>query len=936
MTLIIVLCSTLASSQDLTEYPIVNITEEDGLPSNEVYHIVQGYEGYLWIASDHGLSRYNGQEFVTIENQNHSASRAVFHLFPQKDSSIVGVYATGEFFRVKEETVELVLNSDTSYKYLPAGISSYSFFEDSEGLYHIGTRAGYYCFNQDSELIAVDTSKAATGREVSILTVGSKDYIVYDSYPDTTLYTPPSTRLEIGKDYKKLAEFEFPGNAERRSVYPTKIDQYFILNILGEVYSYNINTNTIERLPFGLKYDCIGAYSFGNSLFVCTDKGGVFCYELFQGEFKFRCRLLEGFSVSSVEQSSDGVFWFSTLEDGIKTINSNRAIILYESPKNENITGFKEINGMLYVGFESGLFYYNENYIEGLFNQKIYDVFEIKGSIYGAGSKVELISGTGSLQESMSANDEYYSCTKFISYNDSLYIGVYLQGIYRWNYFSGDYVKIVTPNTLNKNINIFKGATNFYVVKQNEILVFNPYTLLIEMTVSVKSTAVVVFDIEGITYFISSDAKLCQVDDKGSVLIIDEFPRIGQVLSGDISNDLVSISTSVGVYSFDVSSYANKVQLDLVDFEPIPFVNQVKIENDHLYFSTNKKIFKKPVSSFSVHSPILKIVSVSSGKYTFKDTSHLEFSYDDNDLEFGLSNLSLQSPFLHYKYKLEGLEDKYGITSDPSLHYPDLRPGDYILRVSATSDGLNYSEESVITIHIATPFWKTLWFWSIVGLIIIVILLTLIRFRINRIKAKAQLKESMTQLKAKALSTQLNPHLVFNILNSIQGMVAQGKREQSNEYISRFSMFLRNSLKLSQQTKISLRAELNMIEKYLELENLRFEDGIKAIFEINVENIDAINVPPLLLQPIVENAIKHGLRPKNQAEQLIRLRIDREGQFIVINIEDNGIGFPEDFTYGDGMRITKERLKVFANANTIDIVSFRKPTVVQLKIKYED
>ena len=226
----------------------------------------------------------------------------------------------------------------------------------------------------------------------------------------------------------------------------------------------------------------------------------------------------------------------------------------------------------------------------------------------------------------------------------------------------------------------------------------------------------------------------------------------------------------------------------------------------------------------------------------------------------------------------------------------------------------------------------TLLFGGILVLILIMVA-SLLFFKNRRNKdaiERAQLEKSIVSLKSTALMAQLNPHLVFNILNSIQGLVADEQIEKANIYISKFSKFMRKSLSMSKESRIMLDQELAITEEYFELEKLRFGDRIALTIENNVGAED-LYVPPLVLQPLIENAIKHGIMP-TEVEGKIKIEINERSGQIHIDVIDNGRGFQEDFISADseGLRITEERSKVLEAKNHLEIVSKKDPTVVRL------
>ena len=156
---------------------------------------------------------------------------------------------------------------------------------------------------------------------------------------------------------------------------------------------------------------------------------------------------------------------------------------------------------------------------------------------------------------------------------------------------------------------------------------------------------------------------------------------------------------------------------------------------------------------------------------------------------------------------------------------------------------------------------------------------------------KIQLKQTAYDNQISALRAQMNPHFIFNSLSSIQHLITTGNKESAIKYLSKFSLLMRNLLESSIEAKIVLSEEISLLKKYLQLEALRFNNSFQ--FKISVaDNLDAeaIEVPALLVQPFVENAILHGLLNKPGDDKLLEVRFKKQDEFVICEIEDNGIG----------------------------------------------
>ena len=197
----------------------------------------------------------------------------------------------------------------------------------------------------------------------------------------------------------------------------------------------------------------------------------------------------------------------------------------------------------------------------------------------------------------------------------------------------------------------------------------------------------------------------------------------------------------------------------------------------------------------------------------------------------------------------------------------------------------------------------------------------------KRLHDGSGLKEELARSEMRALRSQMNPHFIFNAINSIQHYVLTNEKELANKYLVKFSKLMRNVLELSKEEMITLAEELETARLYLEIEALRFNNA----FEFNIisgPEVDATScrLPPLLIQPFIENAIWHGLLLKEGRKRL-EISVDRQGDGFRIAIDDNGIGREMAGRFQNaelkrrsfGMDITSERLEVLRKSHGLDI-----------------
>ncbi len=349
-----------------------------------------------------------------------------------------------------------------------------------------------------------------------------------------------------------------------------------------------------------------------------------------------------------------------------------------------------------------------------------------------------------------------------------------------------------------------------------------------------------------------------------------------------------------GINGFNIF---NPKEIDNIPILPEVYINELKIFennfNNQKSISYLDKVFLNP----------------------FENTVSIEF----NTLGFSLPEKT------KYKYQLIG-NDKDWIMSGARnyVSYTNLKSGNYEFRVKACNyDGEWNEKYTSLKIHIDTPFYKTWWFILCSFLAISSIIYFVYRYKMKENKEKEALRilnnKELAQLELKALRAQINPHFLFNSLNSINNFILKNDTKKASRYLVKFSQLVRNILNNSSNPLISLEEELQTIELYMLIEGMRFNEQFSYKIMINSSiNTSTISIPSLLLQPYVENAIWHGLLHK-EGEKRITISIEKmNDNLISIEINDNGIGRKrvqeiENKSHKGksyGMQIGEDRLKL--------------------------
>ena len=363
-----------------------------------------------------------------------------------------------------------------------------------------------------------------------------------------------------------------------------------------------------------------------------------------------------------------------------------------------------------------------------------------------------------------------------------------------------------------------------------------------------------------------------------------------------------------------------------------------------IWFGTVYGLIKYDPNEYIENNSESKI-SITNFRLFYNDTvlaNNTHLAYKDNNITFNYSGICLTNPAkVKYSYILEGFEKNWSPSSkERSATYSNLQPGTYTFKViSCNNEGLWNKTPATFTFTIDRPFWKTWWFILTSVCIILLALVLSIRYRIRQIKhrekRKTELNKKIANIESQALRAQMNPHFIFNTLSSIQHYISNNDTDAALKYLSKFAKLMRRIMDNSKQQMIPVAEEIKALDLYLELEVMRFDK--KFEYKISVDksidqNYDRI--PSMIIQPYVENAIIHGLLPKEGAGKIF-INLQRQDETIMCTIEDNGIGREKSKEFKKnrvqqhksmGMSITQERLDILnsslnsrLNAEIIDL-----------------
>ena len=323
---------------------------------------------------------------------------------------------------------------------------------------------------------------------------------------------------------------------------------------------------------------------------------------------------------------------------------------------------------------------------------------------------------------------------------------------------------------------------------------------------------------------------------------------------------------------------------------------------------------------------------------TIANLNHLDqvrLDYKQSFFEVRFAALNFIHPEKNvYQYKLDGFDDDWHSTYEGKARFTKVPPGNYTFMLKgANNDGVWSETIRSFEIDIKPPFWQTKLFYFAMMTFLSGLIYFLYRRRIEMIKNEEQMKsdfrERLADVEMKALRSQMNPHFIFNSLNSIKSYIAKNESRLATDYLSKFAQLMRLILSNSDQKTVSLAQELKAIELYIQLEQMRFTEQFEYTIHIDPAiGPESLQVQPLILQPFVENAIWHGLLHKEGPGRL-DIRIERVNGEVQFEIEDNGIGRAvagelksksaiRKKSYG--LSITNERIKHFNRSAGVEII----------------
>ncbi len=908
-----ILFTEYVDAQIVKPKPVLkNFTVDEGLLSNEVYHIIQDSIGYIWIATASGINRFDGTNFHGYQLEDGLVDNTIYEIYADYKGRLWFISSSGKLVYFENETIRPFQFNNRITDHLPAsrGPIKKSFHVDSlDNVYISLKRYGRLIIGMEG------TYKKLSG-------IHEEGVMVLEKIDDgTTLVANPlvpQTYDIIYFDKAKNQSFRFDYNYLFGVKSPishffhiSESDDSFIMAANGILFRVK-NGQIIQKRRFGEEIIWVSIDS-DNKLWVAPIEGGVHCFPYADFINESSTFILKDVQISSLFKDRENGYWFSSLANGIYYC-TNINFLNYDSesslPNNRLSTVFANRSG-IYLGYETGI-------VSKIFDNKITN-FTIGGE---RSSRISI----RYLGIDSTSKEIWIGSSFFLHHLKNNKIVDYSQGSDSWGIYPRDMIK--------------DSQGNFWVASVIGLLKFDGNNIVYDSHFSNEFSAVIYSlyqDLSGCIWLgcmnglwkyqdgnfrylgqenplYSQQINSIKATSEGTVLLGTK--GIGLIMvngekafqlkqaDGIASNHIKKIfveesgiwlATNKGISW--IRNTDDKFDIQNINIShglPTNDVNNIFVRGNEVYVATTKglTVFDKRTIELNTVKAKCKILNVKvNGIDASISHSTLNLAYDQNFITFDYIGLSFKNMGnVFYRYRLLGLDSSWVYTSSTNSIFTGLSHGKYSFEVqSQNSEGI-WGDSASFSININPPFWKKIWFIILMATSFSSLLFLVYLVRIRIIRKRNQIENSINIYKQQSLRQQMNPHFIFNTLNSIQLYILEKDNISSHKYLTKFAKLIRMTLDNSQHQSTLLKNEIEALKLYLELESLRLEGKFQYSIEIEDNDLLYKEIPTLLIQPFVENSIWHGIMLKHDQEGWVKITIKNQKEIIKCIIEDNGIG----------------------------------------------
>ncbi len=870
------------------------IDKSKGLPSNSVYGIIQDKKGFIWVSHNEGISRFDGFNFTTYHSLKQS-SKAGSYINEDKYGRIWYSNFDGYLFYVAEDSL-YPLNMREPFGYTRYGISEdylYVVLMDGVDIYAL------------KDLRKIKTIHLKGKNFSGCISKNNRFYLQVDK-----LFVFEG--LNIVETHELLKSKD--GNQVYIPMASTKNGILFAERTNKEYLFYDVNfINQPKSIRFSQAQFFQNFCYAGSQYWACTPTG-VYGIKG-NGELlsNYGKPFFNSFNISSVFEDREGNLWFTSLSDGlllVPDLKTNFFEMLSDKPI--KIEPYK--NGILVGTRKGNIYHFNDKtapkrIIQGreheILNLK-YDAsldhifytdqeFIVKDKNFNNYHK-----RTTSVKEVVKVDDKYYAYAS--SGNLSLLIANKLAGKSIWDSIFNAYQDSIEPQEASLIPYAVRGKS-VAVLEKNASIFFATNLGLFELTPhqlsKVKNNGEDFFASRIIGY---KDQLYC-LNGNGQLFLLNAnrvFTRIKlpfSIKDIKINHDVLFLIGENFLYSLPLGQKKSK-PFQLAFLAKGQEINDIMYNADEIIIAINSGlIISKPRNTLlsSIKAPFY-ITSWQLGgiERPLKDIENVLPKDNRLVVNYALLNYNLANDIdLYYKIN----KGDWILTSpgNRKLELPSLSPGSYEIQFK---QGDFEVELQKLKFTINAPFYQKFWFYGLMVVLTLLILVSFYQLRVARIKEsnrlqmeKVELEKSLGQSMLTAIKSQMNPHFFYNALNTIQSYILTNDKQLASAYLNKFSRLTRMILEMSGKELVSLDDEIKALILYLELEKARFSEG-DFEYEFNVDEqleTELIQIPSMMIQPYVENAIKHGLLHKMEAKKLM-IDLMRTDEALYVVVDDNGVG----------------------------------------------
>jgi hypothetical protein len=881
------------------EFFLKHFTVDDGLPSNDVYQVMQDSLGHLLIATDRGCARYDGNSFELLQSPR-GRSNPIFYMYR---SSACKIFLSGIKGLLYEYDVKGIkaypFNSKLSSIYQHAGLLIANSISESKDSLWISYNNDYNYY--------YDVGSCVVAPGGNIKKLNEPDGIYFDL--QTNFYYRQLSGTEYQKSTQPLIIKWKNGQVHRDSVQVSWRAGY-----IRRLYHEKIGEKDVfavgRRLIVFVKQEKVADYLMThqilsmslinvNKLALGLEGGGVNIYSL--TNFKFdtpETSLLNQYSVTSVFSDNQGGEWFSTEGNGIFYMYPSKTRVWNDESK---IVSIAKNHDYAYVAYSNNkVKVYQKTKLVSTFTIPVEQDDRLKGLAFDRHDNLLAFAINGVFRrqaQQWSFLRGYIKALASSSNSDLLFAAdAKYPEVHIYKSFNGDMVD---------NIRLPKRANAMWVDPQNQLWVGTMEGLYrcqpgspIGRQVQATFPGERIVAIDTLT-----DGSLVVASLSNGVILM----KGGQAWRLDASTGFSASINSMVCDSNQVWLGTNKgltkaavkdgkliaEHFGLESGLPTLDIHEFSVVNGWLYLSWMNNLSMVQVSA--LQNKMLPnrtfISSVSVNGIPYVNNEKIFFRYNQNNVEFNFNCVDLiGAKQQQYAYILQGFDEDWRITINRNVKYTNLPPGNFRFKVRPLNEHYDPSLYGSFEFTIQTAFWQTHWFLAAVVLSSLLMIALVFRVRIRMIRQKSRLTLAVSESQQKSLVQLINPHFTYNVLNTIQGAILTQNKIEAASTISRFGKLMRMSMEMSRKKWVPLSKEIELLNSYLELEITRSPGRFQ--YEINV--LDSvpkpIGIPTMLVQPFVENAVKHGVGHLEGTHGKISVVFSFKDHQLFCKITDNGIG----------------------------------------------